>query len=102
MIRAAPEHNRTQYRNADGDQCNGQTPPPNHPDFFEMIGRLIELRGEAGFDGAALDGVVADILEIHANSVRPRGTTQGSAVGSPNSAQRGPPALRVVSENNNV
>ena len=58
------------------------------PDFFEMVGRLIELRGEAGFDGPAVDEVIADILKIHAEAVPLRATTQGSAEGCPNPARR--------------
>jgi Rhodopirellula transposase DDE domain len=34
----------------------------------KLVGWLIELRGEAGFDAPALDEVVADILKIHAEA----------------------------------
>lgn len=72
------------------------------PDFFEMVGRLIEIRGAAGLDGAALDEVIADILEIHAASVSPRDTTHGGVEVSPNPARRGRPSLRVVPKNPDV
>jgi len=72
------------------------------PDFFEMVGQLIKLRGEAGFAGAALDEVIAEILEMHAVSAPRVATTQDSAEVSANPARRGLPSLRLVPKNQNV
>jgi len=66
------------------------------PSFIETLAALIELRAKAGDEGDDLEGVILDIMTLHAETAPTKTTTGDSETPVEIEKKRGGPRLRLV------